>query len=122
MSYPKQNLKLNSHKSGDTWNGLTLTIKSDGVAMDLTGARIDMQMRKDFGETVDYVWSTEIVSPNVASTITITNATGGEFSILKRKITSSANLIFDIKITKSGGDVVTVISGTLPVEQVVTIL
>jgi hypothetical protein len=112
---------LKTHRSGDTWRGLALTIMLNDEPMYLTGARIDMQMRKSVASTaIEQVWSTEVVAPHTAPTIEISAPESGIVSILKRKITALSNLVFDIQVTDVNGDVRTVLSGTLPVELDVT--
>jgi hypothetical protein len=112
---------LRKHRSGDTWKGLTLTLKRGDEPIDLTGARIDMQMRKSVAMSqVLFAWSTEVVAPNTTPTIEISAPLDGIVSILKRKIDVTHDLVFDIQVTYPNGDVMTVLSGVLPVELDVT--
>lgn len=108
---------LSCHTSGDTWRGLSLTLTLNGAPMDLTGARIDMQMRKlPIAAVAAYTWSSAGVSP----TITITDAVGGAVSIAKRVIGGFGKLFFDVQVTTPDGDIRTVLSGELPIVEDVT--
>lgn len=108
---------LKAHTSGDTWRGLSLTLTLNDLPMDLTGARVDMQMRKLPSATAAlYTWSSAGVDP----TITITDALGGAVSIAKRVVTSICKLHFDVQVTTADGDVRTVLSGELPIVEDVT--
>jgi len=60
---------------GDTFNGVTLTIKKNTVAVNLTGASVKIQF-KDVNRKVT-------ATLEVGSGITITDATAGELQIDK---------------------------------------
>lgn len=108
-------ITLNSHTSGDTWRGLSLSLSINGSPMDLTDASIKMQMRKaPAAATVEYSWST------TDGGITIDNPLAGTFTVNKKVIAGAGDLHFDIQVTDSLGDVRTMVRGTLPVTQDVT--
>lgn len=108
-------ITLKTHMSGDTWRGLTLALSLNAAPMNLTGAAVKMQMRKNpSSATADYAWST------ANGTIEITNAAGGLLTVHKRVISGNGPLYFDLQVTDSNGDVRTMVRGTLPVTQDVT--
>ena len=112
---------LQPHRSGDTWRGLSIALKRNGQPIDLTGARLDMQMRKSAASAqVLFAWSTAVVAPATAPTIEISRPLEGLISVLKRKIESTHDLVFDLQLTEANGDVTTVLRGTLPVSLDVT--
>ena len=106
---------LKPHTSGDTWRGLSIALKRNGVPIDLTGARIDMHMRVSAASTaIVQSWST------TDNTIEISVPTEGLISVLKRRITATSNLVFDVQVTYADQDVKTVLTGTLPISIDVT--
>ena len=108
---------LKCHTSGDTWRGLTLNLTLNGAPMNLTGSRVDMQMRKlPTSAATSYSWSSAGVDP----TILITDALNGVVSISKRVIGGFGKLHFDVQVTSADGDVRTVLSGELPLVEDVT--
>lgn len=108
---------LKSHTSGDTWRGLSLTIKLNDVGFNLTGAVVRMQLRPlPASTTMLYEWRSDGVDPQ----IDITDALAGKISIRKRIISGVGNLAFDIQVTDGLGDVRTVVAGILPMIQDVT--
>lgn len=112
---------LKTHRSGDTWRGLSIALKRNGVPIDLTGARIDMQMRKSVAATQAlFAWSTAALHPHTAPTIEVSSPTNGIISVLPRVITVVHDLVFDIQLTEANGVITTVVTGTLPVVLDVT--
>lgn len=108
-------ITLNPHTSGDTWRGLSLSLSINSAPMDLTGASIKMQMRKNpAAAAFEYSWST------ADGSITIDNPLSGAFTINKRVISGKDTLHFDIQVTDALGDIRTMVSGTLPITQDVT--
>lgn len=103
---------LKTHTSGDTWHGLDLTVNVDGVPMNLTGATVLMQMRK-LPESHLHEWKSTGGHPGIV----ITNAVAGQIHVEKHILVGQHKLYFDVEVTSSGGDVRTVLSGVLPIEQ-----
>ena len=64
-----------SHYRGDTFDAITFTLKEDGVAVDLTGATIKMNFRRD-SPTGNIQQSMTI-----GSGLTVVNAVGGVFRL-----------------------------------------
>lgn len=90
-----------THKRGDTFYQTPINIKVNNVDLDLTGAVILMQLRKEAGGVI-------ALTPN----LTITDAAGGDFQIDEQIINIPAcNYQYDIQITLSDDTVVTWISG-----------
>ena len=104
--------RIPNHYRGDTFDAITFTIKEDGTAVDLTGAAIKIDFRKDSisGSLQKVIY--------IGAGITIVNAVGGEF-----KIDSYINnwdaktYYYDAQITFSDGIVRTYFKGTLKVDQ-----
>jgi hypothetical protein len=92
---------------GDTFDQVTFEVKINDVAVNLTGAVIRMQLRKEYGGVV------ALSLTSVANAgITITNAASGLFKINKQIINVAPyNYIYDIEIDFDNGDVKTWISG-----------
>ena len=88
MSLNFQNIK------GDTFDQVNFEVKVNNVAVDLTGAVIRMQLRKEYGGVVGL----SLTSVGSAG-ITITNASSGLFKINEQIIDAPAyNYIYDIEI------------------------
>lgn len=105
-----------SAKRGDTFDEVAFELKKDGVAVDLTGATIHMQVRKAPGSPVllDFI-------STASAGITITDATAGKFKINSTIINLDANgYLYDIQITFSSGEVRTWISGQFTVSNDIT--
>ncbi len=99
-----------THKRGDTFEAVTFQINIDNVPMDLTGAIIRMQLRKEAGAPV-------VFTP----TITLTDADGGQFLINKQIIDINAcTYKYDIEIEEADGDVWTWISGLFTITNDIT--
>lgn len=100
---------------GDTFEDLQFTLLENNVAIDLTGATIKCQFRKEkkTGSLIKTLTDT--------SGITVTDATGGIFKIDAFTMTWNAGEYFyDIQITDSSGVIFTYLQGTLNVIQDVT--
>jgi hypothetical protein len=90
-----------THKRGDTFYQTPINIKVNSVDLDLTGATILMQLRKEAGGVVMFT-----------PALTITDDLGGDFQIDEQIINIPAcNYQYDIQITLSDDTVVTWISG-----------
>lgn len=99
-----------THKRGDTFEAVTFQINIDSVPMNLTGATIRMQLRKDAGAPVAFT-----------PTITITNASGGAFKIDKQIIDIvGCNYKYDIEIEEASGNVWTWINGIFTITEDIT--
>jgi hypothetical protein len=103
------------HKSGDTWDGLTVRLVRNDSPVDLSGATIRMQVRRTR-------CMPPILDISTASGITVTDAANGEFRINPTIIT--ANTFgphdYDIEITFTDGTVRTWVSGVIDIVEDVT--
>ena len=105
-----------THIKGDTFEVVNFQMLVNAVALNLTGATLKMQLRKEYGGIV-YLSLTSVTSAG----LTITNAESGLFKINKQIINIDAgNYIYDIELDKSGGDVKTYISGNFLITNDVT--
>lgn len=106
-----------SHIKGDTFDAVNFEIKKDGVAIDLTGATIKMQLRKNANDVSPALSLTSVSSAG----ITITSATLGQFSINQQIINIEVgNYQYDIQITLASGVVKTYIAGAFNITQEIT--
>jgi len=106
-----------THIKGDTFDEVNFEIKKDNVAINLTGATIKMQLRKN---ATDVSPALSLTSASSAG-ITITAATLGKFKINQQIINIEvANYQYDIEITLSSGVVKTYISGAFNITQEIT--
>jgi hypothetical protein len=91
-----------THKKGDTFDEVTFQVKINNIVVDLTGATIKMQLRKNFSDVTPALSLTSAGSAG----ITLSNATNGEFKINKQIIDIEVyNYVYDIQITFSDGTV-----------------
>lgn len=100
----------------DTSNAVqfTVTKKIDSVdtAIDLTGVLIKMQLKKGVASTVSEK------TFEVGSGITLTNASGGIFTIDTFTITLNAyNYFYDLQLTFTDGTINTYLKGNFKVVQ-----
>tara|TARA_R110000787_G_scaffold46199_1_gene112275 strand:- start:813 stop:1160 length:348 start_codon:yes stop_codon:yes gene_type:complete len=104
--------RIPDHYRGDTFDAITFTIKEDGTDVDLTGAAIKIDFRKDS------ITGSLQKSMSIGSGITIVDAVGGEFK-LDSYINNWAaqTYYYDTQITFSDGIVRTYFKGTLKVDQ-----
>ena len=109
--------KINDQYKGDTFNGVTFTIKegANKTPIDLTGVSILSQFRAN--EVTGAIQQ----SFSIGSGITLTDATGGVFSIDPFTLDwNTGTFFYDIQITFPNGDVRTYVKGSLNVLQDVT--
>jgi hypothetical protein len=88
--------------SGDTWPGLSFTIKENGSPIDLTDAevKIDLYFRKD--RTMQF--SSELIEEETdIKHITITDATEGKFQVdsIERLDLAPGQHVGDVQVTFS---------------------
>jgi len=103
------------HKKGDTFKEINFTYKLNGVAQNLTGAVIRMQLRKD-KDGVSYLALTSVSSAG----ITIINPTSGTFKINTQVIDIAAgNYVYDMEFN-IGGVIETLIEGDFIITNDVT--
>ena len=96
-----------THIKGDTFEAVNFAVVKNSVALNLTGAVIKMQLKKECGG-IPILSFTTVASAG----LTITNAVGGLFKINKQIINiAEFNYIYDIEITFSNGDVKTWVEG-----------
>ena len=103
------------HYKGDTFKQIPMVYKLNGVAQNLTGAIIRMQLRKE-KDGVSYLELTSVANAG----ITITNASGGGFKINTQMIDIQAgNYVYDIEFN-IGGVIETLIKGDFIITNDVT--
>jgi hypothetical protein len=101
-----------NHYKNDTFNEITFTIKEDAVAVDLTGATIKIDFRKNKNTGILQV------SFTIGSGITVDNAVGGVFTLNSFINNWVADVYYyDAEITFASGVVRTYFKGTLTVNQ-----
>jgi hypothetical protein len=104
------------HKKGDTFEAVNFAVIKNAVALNLTGATIKMQLKKECGG-IPILSFTSVGSAG----LTITNAAGGLFKINKQIINISEYVyLYDIEITFSNGDVKSWVSGEFNVKCDIT--
>lgn len=107
------------HIKGDTFEAVNFAMTTGliPVAIDLTGAVIKMQLRKQSCDIVKALSLTSVANAG----LTITNAAGGLFKINKQIINIDPfNYVYDIEITFASGAVKTYISGFFNVTPDIT--
>jgi len=105
-----------SHIQGDTFEEVNFAIIKNAVALDLTGAIIKMQLRKECGG-IPILSFTSVANAG----LTIANAIGGLFNINKRIINiPEYYYLYDIEITFSNGDVKTWVEGNFVIKCDIT--
>jgi len=106
-----------THTKGDTFNEVAFEVKKNGTAINLTGATIKMQLRKQYSDVSAVLSLTSVGSAG----ITITNATAGQFKINAQIIDIEVfNYVYDIQFTLSNGEVKTYVKGGFNVTPEVT--
>lgn len=106
-----------THIKGDTFNQVAFELKIDSVAVNLTGAVIKMQLRKNANDVSPALSLTSASSAG----ITITNATSGLFKINEQIIDIPVDTYqYDIQITFSSGVVKTYIAGSFNITPEIT--
>ena len=99
-----------SHIKGDTFDEVNFSVKINNTPLNLTGAVIKMQLRKD---PYDLITAPSLSLTSEASDgITIVSPTLGRFKINSRVINIDVfNYYYDIQITLSNGVIKTYING-----------
>lgn len=106
-----------THTKGDTFNEVAFEVKKNGTAVNLTGAVIKMQLRKDYNDISPALALTTVSSAG----LTITNASNGHFKINAQIIDIEVyNYVYDIQFTLSDGSVKTYVKGGFNVTPEVT--
>jgi len=100
-----------THKRGDTFKEVNFAYLLNGSPINLTGATIKMQLRKECGG---------LVALNLTSVanagITITNASGGLFKINKQIINiAEYDYLYDIQITFADSTVESYLDGVFTI-------
>lgn len=98
--------------SGDTWSGATVGVKVNNVALDLTSASIEMQIRKTRLDTPILT-----LKSSVSGEITISaTPTDGKFIIEPTVITGEpGGYFYDVEITLQDSSVKTYLSGVVTI-------
>jgi hypothetical protein len=103
------------HYKGDTFKQVLMVYKVNGTPVNLTGAIIRMQLRKE-RDGVSYLELTSVANAG----ITITNAATGAFKINTQMIDIQAgNYVYDIEFN-IGGVIETLIKGDFIITNDVT--
>ena len=103
------------HYKGDTFKQVLMVYRVNGIAQNLTGAIIRMQLRKE-KDGVSYLELTSVANAG----ITITDAVNGAFKINTQVIDINAgNYIYDIEFN-IGGVIETLIKGDFIITNDVT--
>jgi len=106
-----------THTKGDTFNEVAFEVKKNGTAINLTGATIRMQLRKQYEDVTAVLSLTSAASAG----ITITNAASGLFKINAQIINIEVfNYVYDIQFTLASGEVKTYVKGGFNVTPEVT--
>ena len=106
-----------THIKGDTFNQVAFELKIDTVAVNLTGAVIKMQLRKNANDVTPALSLTSAGSAG----ITITAATLGQFKINEQIIDIPVDTYqYDIQITFASGVVKTYIAGSFNITPEIT--
>ena len=112
-----QEYNFPNHTKGDTFKGTSFTILVNTVALNITGATIEMQLKleKKAGATAVKTFTT------ADSSIIITDGPAGKFQIASQIINIPAKqYYYDIEITLLSGVKETYISGKWQILQDVT--
>jgi len=105
-----------SHIKGDTFDEVAFSIKINNIALDLTGATIKMQLKKNSNSPA----SLSLTSVSSAG-ITITSPSAGLFKINEQIIDIEVfNYAYDIQLTLASGVVKTYVSGTFNITKEIT--
>ena len=106
-----------THTKGDTFNEVAFEVKKNGTAINLTGATIKMQLRKQYSDVSAILSLTSVSSAGIP----ITTATSGQFKINAQIIDIEVfNYVYDIQFTLSSGEVKTYVKGGFNVTPEVT--
>jgi hypothetical protein len=106
-----------SHCKGDTFDQVNFELKVNGIAKNLTGATIRMQLRKSADEATTALSLTSVANAG----ITITSPLNGLFRINTQIIDIPVfDYEYDVEITFSDATVKTYISGYFTITQEIT--
>lgn len=106
-----------THTKGDTFNEVAFEVKKNGTALNLTGATIKMQLRKEYSDVSPTLSLTSVSNAG----LTITNATSGHFKINEQRIDIEVyNYVYDIQFSFASGEVKTYVKGGFNVTPEVT--
>lgn len=106
-----------THIKGDTFDEVAFQLKINEEVVDLTGATIKMQLRKNYSDTSAALSLTSVSSAG----ITITDAETGQFKINSQIIDIEVyNYVYDIQITLASGVVKTYVQGGFNITNEVT--
>ena len=106
-----------THTKGDTFSEVAFEVKKNGTAINLTGATIKMQLRKNYSDVSPALALTSVSSAG----ITITGASAGQFKINTQIIDIEVfNYVYDIQFTLASGEVRTYVKGGFNVTPEVT--
>jgi hypothetical protein len=104
---------------GDSWSGFNTTITKNASALDLTGAVIKMQLKKDIGIPC-YVLEFSSLS-TIENVITITEPLSGMFTVEPEIIDIPARTyVYDTQVTLADNTVITILRGDFQVVQDIT--
>ena len=107
-----------THIKGDTFDEVAFSIKINNIAVNLTGATIKMQLKKNDNLTIPILSLTSVASAG----ITITSSTNGLFKINSQIIDIEPfNYVYDIQFTLASGVVKTYVSGNFIIVKDITV-
>jgi hypothetical protein len=110
MSVSKANLDV---VQGDDYVATVSVTNADGSPADISGYTAKAQIRQDVADEarrVDVEITTAVASPNV--TLTIPHAT--------TQTLTAASYVWDLQLTSAGGQITTILAGTVIVTREVT--
>lgn len=107
-----------THIKGDTFNEVPFELKINGVAVNLTGATIKMQLKKNAIDTASALSLTSVGSAG----ITITTPASGLFKINTQVINIEPYpYVYDMQFTFASGEIKTYINGQFTITQDITV-
>lgn len=106
-----------NHVTGDTFNGVLFTVYVNDVALDLTGAEINMDLR----ETPDGTLIQRYTTVDDGGLTILDPPTDGKFQFDRQVVSVTAGVyVYDIEIILSDGTIKTYISGKWNISKDVT--
>lgn len=109
-------------RQGSTWTIAVEYLDPDGVAIDLTGALIRMQIRTTYADQSGGV--APLADLAIGTGITVTSAVGGTFTVAVSDTLTQAmppgNWVYDLEVESAGGEVTTLMYGRAMVRAEVT--
>lgn len=103
-------LNFDAQVRGNTFDELTVQIKENGVAVDLTGCNVRMQIKDEANNNISLKILTEVDGIDILP--------AGNLSIKKFRIDfKSGKHVYDLVVKFPTGDVVTYFEGKFPVKQ-----